>query len=275
MNSQEFHLYRAKFIKPNEPHLFDPDISPAQIFHSAITECPEYQVNEDLTWHIGNVDIVSETTGTFAVGKTARKTAEKYDEDAKEFYLTDEESSPYTNVLFDSALGILGIKKKTVLAAHTKQIAHRLRQLFASSNTVKDLSIDVKVEHIPDPTDFITKIRSAYAIRSFKSTFTGPNPIDADEIFQKPLSVYCQSIGGENGAITVYGKSLTPDVVESIAHSSAATANNVTAKIQQHQNSKPLPISFKGDPTRLVANSDLQPSELIYLLQQEYLRVRG
>jgi len=275
MSEHEYHLYRAKFIKPAQEHLFNPGITPSEIFQASILECPEHSINESTIWHIGNIEKIDEHRGLFAIGKTTRRTTEKYDDASKSFYITDEEASPYTNVVFDSNLGLLAIRKKTQLAAHTKSIAQKLKSLLSNASIVKDLSIDVLVEHIPDPTDFITKINSAYAITYFKSSFTGPNPIDADKVFQKPLSVYCQTIGGENGTIAVFGKSLSAEVVEAVAHSSAATANSATAKVKQFINTKPVTISFKGDPTRMVANSDITPIDLAELMLSEYRRVKG
>jgi len=275
MSEHEYHLFRAKFIKPMYVHLYNPSAIPSEIFKASILECPEYPVNESTIWHIGNVQSISETKGIFAVGKTTKRTAEKYDDQSKSFYLADEESSPYTSVVFDSNLGLLAIRKKTQLAANTKAIAQKLKSLFMNASIVKDLSVEVLVEHIPDPTDFITKINSAYSITYFKSTFTGPNPVDADKVFQKPLSVYCQTIGGENGTIAVFGRSLSAEVVEAVAHSSAATANSATAKVKQFATSKPVKISFKGDPTRMVANSDIAPFDLAELMESAYRRVKG
>ncbi|MBF4339166.1 hypothetical protein EAY42_29205, partial [Vibrio anguillarum] len=105
------------------------------------------------------------------------------------------------------------------------------RGLFEKSETVINTGAEVKVNFIPDPQGFIQKIRGAYAIKSFKATFTGPNPVDADELFQKPLSVYAQQIGAQTGALEVKGEALNEEVVESVAKSTAATANTASARI--------------------------------------------
>jgi len=73
---------------------------------------------------------------------------------------------------------------------------------------VTDTGVDVRVDMIPDPENFLEKLRGAYAIRKFRATFTGPNPVDADELFQKPLSVYAQRMDASYGVLEVTGESL-------------------------------------------------------------------
>lgn len=272
MGTSEYHLFRVKLIKPSHKSLFYKDLSPSEILLSGLKECPAI---EGSLWHMGNLLLSTDNTGKFAIGKTTNKTIEKYDESTKSFYESIDEASPYTSVIFDASIGVIAVCKKPNLAASTKSIAKKVKQILSNSTDVKNHSVEVRVDHIPDPTDFIEKIQKSYSITSFKSSFTGPNPQDADEIFQKPLSVYCQALSGEFGVVTVYGASLDAETVEAVAHASAATGNEVTARVMPLLKSKTVPISFKGDPTRLVVNSDIALDDLVVLMQEEYKRVRG
>jgi len=271
----EYYLYRVKFIKPAQMPLLSPNLSPSQIFLEAINEKPELMLSSGSEWHLGNVDFFDELTGSFAIGRTTKTTLEKFDKESGNFIDKLDDSSPYTTVVFDCRIGLLGIAKKSKLAPDAETVARRIRGLFEKSETVINTGAEVKVNFIPDPQGFIQKIRGAYAIKSFKATFTGPNPVDADELFQKPLSVYAQQIGAQTGALEVKGEALNEEVVESVAKSTAATANTASARIIPEEGKKVIPIKMKGDAVSVVVNLDASYRDVLERIQEEYSRVRG
>ncbi|MBF4270413.1 hypothetical protein EAY71_26490, partial [Vibrio anguillarum] len=101
------------------------------------------------------------------------------------------------------------------------------------------------------------------------------NPVDADELFQKPLSVYAQQIGAQTGALEVKGEALNEEVVESVAKSTAATANTASARIIPEEGKKVIPIKMKGDAVSVVVNLDASYRDVLERIQEEYSRVRG
>lgn len=123
MPASEYHLYRIKFIKPAQKKLFPPELSAAEIFADALTEKPAMELRQNNIWHIGNIEFFDEMTGVFAIGRTTKTTVEKFDNESGDFIEELDDSGPYTRVVFDRSIGLLGIAKKTKVAPETTAIA--------------------------------------------------------------------------------------------------------------------------------------------------------
>lgn len=275
MKVKEFHLYRAKFIKSSQMPLLAKELTPADIFIGAIKSKPNFHVNETSIWHIGNIHYINDLSGSFAVGKTTKATVEKYDEESGDFVDEVGDSAPYTKVIFDCRIGLLGIAKKSKLASDAKALSRKVKELFENSKIVLDTEVEVKIDQIVDPEGFIEKLKSSYAIKKFKATFTGPNPIDADELFQKPLSVYCQEMGALSGNLEVQGDSLNEEVAEAVAHSTAATGNTATARIVRKKGNKPIPITMKGSAVVVPVDEVSSTGEALEQILEKYQEIRG
>lgn len=274
MPTLEYHLYRTKFIKPSQIDLFQPELSAREMLETGLAERPSIELRQNNVWHLGNVEYISEGSGRFAIGRTTLTTVEKFDKATGNFTELVDDSGPYTFVYFDSKLGLLGIGKKTKVAADVKSIARKIQKLLAATQLVKRNNIDVRVEFIRDPEGFLQKIYSAYAIKRFKATFTGPNPVDADELFQRPMSYYCQQLDAEQGSVTVSGESLNEQSVAAVAKSTAATANDATAIIQNARGERPISISFKGDAKKVIVEFDTTKEDVLRTIQDTYREVR-
>jgi hypothetical protein len=274
MPTLEYHLYRTKFIKPSQVDLFQPELSAREMLETGLAERPSIELRENNVWHVGNVEYFSDGGGRFAIGRTTLTTVEKFDATTGNFTELVDDSGPYTFVSFDSKLGLLGIGKKTKVAADVKSIARKIQKLLLSTALVKRNNIDVRVEFIRDPEGFLQKLFAAYAIKRFKATFTGPNPIDADELFQKPMSYYCQQLEAEQGSVTVAGESLNENSVAAVAKSTAATANDATAVIQNSRGERPVSISFKGDAKKVIVEHDTEKEDVLRTIQNTYKEVR-
>src|SRR5690606_24212351 len=135
--------------------------------------------------------------------------------------------------------------------------------------------IEIRVDVIPDPDDILDKLRGAYSIRKFRATFTGPNPVDADELFQKPLSVYAQSMGASSGTLEVVGEALNEEVAESVAKSTAATGNTASARVIPNKGTKAKNIKMKGDAVVVAVEDDATNSQVLEQMHAEDMRVRG
>jgi hypothetical protein len=270
----EYHLYRTKFIKPAQIHLFNSEVTAREMLEKGMAERPSLVLRKNNVWHIGNVEYITESGGRFAIGRTTKTTVEKFDTTSGNFTEQIDDSGPYTFVYFDSQLGLLGIGKKTKVAADVKSIARIIQKLLLRTNLVLMNQIDVRVDFIPDPESFLQKIHCAYAIKRFKAYFTGPNPIDADELFQKPMSYYCQQLEGEQGSVLVVGESLNAESVAAVAKSTAATANGASALIQTVVGVRPIPISFKGDAIKVLTEQGAEKTQTLTAIQSAYREVR-
>lgn len=274
MSTLEYHLYRTKFIKPSQVDLFQPELSARDMFEAGLKERPSVELRQNNVWHVGNVEYFEDGEGRFAIGRTTLTTVEKFDERTGNFTELVDDSGPYTFVYFDSKLGLLGIGKKTKVAANVKSIARKIQRLLSSTQMVKRNRIDVRVEFIRDPESFLQKIYDAFAIKRFKATFTGPNPIDADELFQKPMAYYCQQLEAEQGSVTVAGESLNENAVAAVAKSTAATANDAIAIIQNSKGDRPVSISFRGDAKKVIVGHDVAKQDVLLAMQNAYKEVR-
>lgn len=275
MGIREYHLYRAKFIKPAQLPLFVKSKSSMELFLESIHDKPEYTLSSGSEWHLGNVRMLDEFSGSFAVGRTTKTTVEKFDKETGDFVDELDDSGPYTVVIFDAKIGLLGIAKKSKLAPNASSIARRIKDLLLTTRVAIESGIEIRVDVIPDPEDFLDKLRGAYSIRKFRATFTGPNPVDADEIFQKPLSVYAQSMGASSGTLEVVGEALNEEVAESVAKSTAATGNTASARVIPNRGTKAKNIKMKGDAVVVAVEDDATNSQVLEQMHAEYMRVRG
>jgi hypothetical protein len=275
MASIEYSLFRAKFIKPHQLLLLQPEMAPRDIFLKSLEEKPSAPLRNGYVWHIGNVQYFSETSGYFAIGRTTQSTIEKFDDSSGNFIEEELEESPYTHCVFDARIGFVGIAKKTSLAQTSKGIAARIAQLLSKSDAVTDSNVTVEISPIPDPEGFLSALDSAFRVTQFTATFRGPNPFDADEHFQKPLSVYLSSANGEKGKAQIQGDDLNREVLKDVTRSTAATANSASARITKVRSQKPITISLKGDPIKLRYDEEgHDPQAVLADLTKQYNRVR-
>jgi hypothetical protein len=277
MAGTEFRLFRIKFIQPSQKRLFyDSKKTPGEYFLGALEERPSLQIRKPYRWHIGNLDYFSETSGSFAVGRTSKKTVDLYDEGTKNFIEVDHTESSFSFCLFDSELGILIVSRNSRLSQRAEVIADKIEKLLSLNSEIRLYEIRVEISPIPDPEGFIKQLSSASQVTRFTATFGGPNPFDADEYFQRPMSVYLASTDGEEGSTTIKGESLNNEALVDVAKSTAATGNKASARITRHTNSKPETIHLEGDPVK--RNIDLTNHSLQDVLKQflkVYRNIRG
>jgi hypothetical protein len=276
MASIEYSLFRAKFIKPSQTSLLHTDLAPRDLFLLALKERPSGELRKGYIWHIGNIQYFSETAGYFAVGRTTKSTIEKFDKLTGDFVEEELEESPYTHCVFDARIGIIGIARKASIAPTAKGVAARIEQLLSMSRVIIENDISVEIAPIPDPEGFLRALATAYRVTRFAATFRGPNPFDADEHFQKPLSVYLSSANGEKGKAQIQGNDLNREVLQDVTRSTAATGNEASASIIKGQSQKSITINLKGDPVKRRYDEDEHiPKTVLADLINLYHRVRN
>jgi hypothetical protein len=275
MAAIEYSLFRVKFIKPRQTSFLHDDLTPQHLLLAAIDERPSAELRVGYEWHIGNLRSFSKSTGYFAIGRTTISTIEMFDSSSGNFVEEELEESPYTHCVFDAAIGFIGIAKKPNLLPTAKGIASRLEQLLSQTDIVTRNNVVVEVRPIPDPEGFLKVISSAFRVFRFSATFRGPNPFDADEFFQKPLSVYLSAAHGEKGTTTINGENLDRDVLTEVTRSTAATGNEASARVQKTRRQKAITINLRGDPIkRKYDEQDHQPEAVLKDLTIQYGRVR-
>ena len=248
---------------------------PLNIFLDVLNEKPSRELRQEIVWHIGNIHLVDNSGGSFAIGRTTRRTVSKYVADTGDFIEELFEESPYTICLYDTSIGFVAIARKTKLAPTTHGIARQLARLLDATDAVRQNEIDVAVDPISDPEHFIAKLRDSYSIKSFTAEFTGPNPIDADEVFQKPLSVYCQAVNGKEGKVSVQGDDLDSESLIEVAKSTAAIGNDAIARVFEKRGQRPVRIHLRGDPVKKAYDEEqFEDAQALKDMRAEYRRVR-
>jgi len=276
MGKIEYHLYRAKFIKSRQTSMLHDDLTPSQVFAMAIQERPSIMLRKDHIWHIGNVENFDENSGYFAIGRTTKTTIEKFDQESGNFIEESYETSPYTHVVFNSRIGFIGIAQKSKLSPTTKGIAQNIEKLLQQTEIVRRNEINVRIDLIPDPQNFLEMLLSAFVIKKFIAHFTGPNPNDADEYFQKPLSVYCDAIGASYGKVEAVGDNLNKENVVEVSKSTASTGNSASATIQRHQGDGQIRIHLGDNPVKRVYEDESHNKKSVHDdFFVEYERVRN
>ena len=274
MASVEYSLFRANFIKSSLPTFFQINLSPEKLFLRAILERPSSAPKKGYIWHIGNVELFSRIAGQFAVGRTTRSTIEMFDAESGNFLEQEFETSPYTRCVFDAEIGIIGIANKVSLVPSVKQLALRIQDLLAHTEVVHSANTYVNVAPIPDPNDFVAILENAYRVSRFMATFHGPNPFDADELFQKPLSVYLSLAGGSKGKAQIQGEDLNRGVIQSVARSTAATGNEASATVKHEKGQRSTVVHLRGDAAKRRYDQEVKPEVVLRDLQRLYKRVR-
>ncbi len=274
MASVEYSLFRANFIKSSLPSFFEHNLSSPELLLRAILEKPSSAPKKGYIWHIGNVELFSQATGQFAVGRTNRSTIEMFDAESGNFLEQEFETSPYTRCVFDAEIGIIGIANKASLVPSVKYLAFRTQDLLAHTEVVLETNTYVNIAPIPDPNDFVSTLETAYRVSRFTATFHGPNPFDADELFQKPLSVYLYSANGNKGKAQIQGEDLNRDVIQSVARSTAATGNEASATIRREKGQRSTVVHLRGDAAKRRYDEDEKPEVVLKDLQGLYKRVR-
>lgn len=275
MPSIEYSLFRVKMVRPHQASFLHDDLTPRDLLLQAILEKPSGELRKGFHWHIGNIQMFSEFTGYFAAGRTTTSTIEKFDEETSNFVEEELEESPYTHCVFDAAIGFVGIARKPNLSQTVKGIAARLEQLLSLAKIVAKNDVLVEIRPIPDPDGFLKAIDTAFKVFTFSATFRGPNPFDADEHFQKPLSVYLNAAEGTRGRTTISGADLNRRVLQEVTRSTAATGNEASARIQKSKRQKATTVNLRGDPVkRKYDEQEHRPEIVLADLTTLYLRVR-
>jgi len=268
-------LFRVKFIKGKQLPLEFENIKAEELLIKAIQEKPDVGTKEDYSWHIGNIQLLDDKCGSFAIGRKSVTSLSHFDIETKNFIDSLSETSPYTIVYFNSSIGLLGIKRNYQLAPKESVVAKRIRELLSSTDIVRRSLTYVEVGAIKDPMSFINKLRSAYSIKKFTVTFGGPNPFDADEHFHKPMSIYLQEAEGKEGKTTIDGENLNSEPLAKMARSAASTGNNATARLKISSDERITSVSMRDNPAKVVVPKEMTAENINLKLSDGYNKVRN
>lgn len=275
MQTIEYCLFRVKFIHASQRQLFE-ELKPSEIFLKALAEHPREMPRQGYVWHIGTpLFFDGGESGHFKIGRTNNSTIQMYDELKQDFVENIYEVSPYTHVVFNAQIGLAAIASKEKLGK-AEVIAARLEKLLAGTDIAAQQDVIVTIQPISDPVTFIKEIMEAYKVFRYSATFTGPNPFDADEIFQKPLAVYAKSARARKGSATISGDDLDRETLRAVTRSTAATGNTASARLTKAKGQRPVTKHLSGDAVKKRYDAETHnPHRVLSEFQEEYYRIRG
>lgn len=271
-----FHLFRIMVHPPTQLNLHRPERSRSQILLETIRSLPSFELRSGMTWHIGNIMPVDSSGLYFRLGRTTKSTIEIY-RDGK-FIDEEFETAPYTHVFLDVQLEICAIAKRTRLSPYATGIANQLIRLLNKSRTAEYYHTFFEISSINDPEDFITHLKTSYAVSKFWVSFTKPNPFDVNSDFISPMQKLLREADAKKGKTEITGENLNPDSLESIARSAAATGDDSGAWVQSEPFAPIVTKYLKGSPV-IITQEDLvdeeQIREFIERIRSAYQRIRG
>lgn len=268
---RKFYLFRVRFIRYHQADIWDDGATSEYIFSEAIKEKPSTKLKRGAEWKLANLHEIGVDGGCFAVGRISNASLEKFDFDADEFVEQKDHQGPFSLVFYNKKIGFVAIEDKSKVNSKVEMTARRLGDLLSSTAAVTSRNVKCVVDEIVDPEGFIQKIYNCTHVLKFRAHFTGPNPIDADAIFQQPLEVYASATKADRGVIEVSGSNLDKENLIAITRSNAATGNNVTATIEERGIVSTIPL--KG----ITANFSAPVENLVNVynqMGQRYKQVR-
>ena len=269
---KKFYLFRVKLIRDHQKDMFDDGASRANILAAAISERPSIKLKRGAEWRLANINPIGINGGSFAIGRISQANTEKFDFEANQFVEQQDMQGPFAAVFFDASIGVVAIEDKSKVNSKVEITARRLHDLLQHTQAITSRSIACRVDKIMDPQGFIQKIMGCSHVLKFRATFTGPNPIDADAIFQKPLEVYAEATNAERGVIEVIGSNLDKENLIEVTRSNAATGNIVSAKIETRGLVENVPL--KGLPASFNTLQNEEEAFVYNLMQERYAQVR-
>lgn len=267
-----FYLYRLKveYTTWSESPFGAGSRRPSGIILSAVEEKPSRKIKNGPTWHIGNIQKITEKKILFALGKVTRATRKIYDEDAGDFIEEDSPDAPHTHVAIDLNLQVCAIAHEKRIDPRINRIAKNLEKLLNESQETISKLLIFNLDGISNPDEFLNSVKSAKRITKFEMTLEPPNPIDVNK-YHKAMKEYLRDIGADRGkfsASSTKGKALNLEMVEESARSAMSGGNEVRATIQSTDNAKSISRKSGKDLLTVCVKSISSETEKLKLFRE-------
>ena len=271
----EFELFRVRLEKPSQSEMFHDFPERSDVLEYSIKGKPSLELKQTVKWHIGNVELRDNGWMHFLLGKTSLRKQEHLDKTTGDFVIMNGEESPFTYGMIHLESGVLAIARKTKVAPNTQMLASRFQQIVESSETVFKSNYNVVVKFIPDPREFHTSIKLAYAVKGFEFYVSPSNPIDIDSRIHQPSKDYVDDANASEGKLSIKGDQLDKEVIVKTANSIASVGDEASASIQKSPGDRATKVHLKGDPLKVsVKESELVNSKAEILLMDAYEKVK-
>lgn len=275
-----FTLFRIQITKSVQLPLFYRDIDRKEIIVSAINEKPELLISETL-WRIGNINLFDDGRGLyFQVGKEVQKQQSVIDDESGDFLSEFNVVAPNTPVIVDLHYQLAAIASSTELAQISRSVSGKIKRLMMSSSIVNELQVDISIDPINDPMEFLEIIMAADAVTKFQVAYGLPNVWDAESDFQKPFQETAGKLGASESTAKFKGDDLDRSAIRQLTKAASAVGKRAKAWVKKGLSSKPIAITQEENQvtftsTPPVDSHDLRKqSQILRTVRTTYERVR-
>lgn len=255
----QFQLFRIRVERPEQPDLRDRKRSPRELLVEAIKERPEAELYRGSVWHIGNIAEIDDQALYFRVGRVKEAQVEKFK--GGDFVDQESDVAPYTHAILDVPLQMCAIGSNTKVANTIEDIANRLARLLGNSTIGVELGYSFVSSSVKDPKPFLSHVREAHRIESYRVTFSPPNILDAERDFFGPFSRYAEAANAKKGETQVTGESLDKEAIEDITRTAASAGEDASAKLVPEEGRGAVEKSLKDNPARLEGQAETRDGQ--------------
>jgi hypothetical protein len=277
----KFELFRIKITEPVQSDLFfDKNLERSKILHDAVHEKIEIPLSDKRReWHIGNVEYINENASAYLlIGRKAISKIHKIDRRTGNFYKSNIEDTPNTEVIINFNLSVIAIHHNYALSENAYATAKKFCELLSTTTLISKYKLKLTVGAMSNPDNFLETLHEAYAIKKLTYEFSRPNPFDADALCVKPLELLAKESYASEGVMSLTGERLNFEVIQSISKSAAATGDDVRARYQAKVNTRPVSISLKQNTASIdveTTSSRYGKENLTNLIVQKWKKIRG
>ncbi|WP_374146530.1 hypothetical protein [Sphingomonas sp. 28-63-12] len=272
------HLFRVKCESLPQGDFLRASRDSVEVISKSIESKPTAEVGRRSEWHIGNVERVDGGGIAFAMGRTQAVTSPKFDSVSHDFVEEEAMKAPFTIGVFDVETQACGIIRKTGVSQNSSEVARNLEVLLNAARFARESNSRIIVEPIPDPVGFIDAIRRAKAVTRFIFTVSRPNPHDVNRLIQRPAEEFTEAAEGTRTRVEVEGENLNKDLIEEVAHATAAVGEIAAANIIPEGGGRTKRVYLSGNAVVEPVETNEKTSVFAAILDRTraaYARVRN
>lgn len=260
--SVEMFLFRLK-LEPyrRQRSLAELSINRPDLLFKLLSLVPSYQFSKKSIFRTSKIDNISETEHYFEVGIEYKKDGAKFDKIKKSFIAHENEITDFAHCFYESKIQLLVIEKKTGLPA-PKTLASRLALAIEQIKTITEvfscltqeeqmlfINSRCKADVIYEPSEFLKIIKNAYKVLKFNINIPMPNPVDFNDMIQKPVSELMSDVNASTSTVTVENKKEGLDThrLIGLTHDLSAYGAGASARVKKEENSNSEYIKLNKD----------------------------
>jgi hypothetical protein len=277
----QYYLYRIQIIdNESNQSLFatefrdDGKINRSRLFNRIFIDPSQDIVKSN--WKIASIEFIeTENAVKFDFGKSRIRNKPILKDN--KFIVEYEEINPFATIFFDITNEVLAIGHRPEVSPSVDAVARALKKYLNQDQLIKQLEVEIEIDRLTDPNDFIYKLKNSYQVTRFWFNIKLPNAMDSEELIYKPLEETLDPIGAKVAKMEYLGDDLDKDATEDLSRSLASRGLHAGATIKEEEQSKFIKIKLESDPVIIDCDEDgsKNPQNIIKSIRSTYLRIRN